>query len=240
MLLFSGFNIYAPEVVYQNNELVFYYGGWKTYDDSPNDKIYRNGAVVLSPVAPLVQINDPSLVWMDGYWLMYMTGSTSLGGELEAQGIYYATSWDGITWSQPQFLMNSYWLPSAVRKDGKVYLYANSTLGGNLVRFDMGLSGIVVEGTDYLNVSYINVDVDYQPSINLWQMMGESGNSQKIDYLYSTDGVSFTLYGTVVTADAGGSVRTPAMHPDSAFFLYYGKSPVQTGEQNTIYFVDWR
>ncbi|WP_419331259.1 hypothetical protein, partial [Acinetobacter bereziniae] len=50
-------------------------------------------------------------------------------------------------------------------------------------------------GNEY---AYINIDVEYQPCIDVWQMVAENleaGNrsSRLIDYLYSYDGVKWEM-----------------------------------------------
>lgn len=254
--IIDGLNIYSPEMLIQNDKLVMYFGGWLTQSDMPHDSIFRvelsspttsgTPEKILIPSNGVVQINDPTLIYMPGgFWLMYMTGSTSLNGELSDQGVYYATSWDGKTWSPPFFLMNGYWLPSVVLKNERVYLYVNSTVNGLLYRFDLGTSGVSVSEPVLLSIpfDYVNIDVVYHPSIDLWQMMGENlgefNSSSKIDYLYSLDGLYFVFGKTVINTNAGESVRTPAMHPHSAYYCYFGKSPTRDGLHNDILFKDW-
>lgn len=255
LLILQGFNIYSPEIVIQNNQTVMYFGGWMYQSDLPYDAIYRcplpcttPQEVISPPFGSLVQVNDPTLVQMPaGYHIMYMTGSTSLGGELTSQGIYFATSWDGIAWSTPQLLIQGYWLPSAVLKDGRVYLYINPTVSPNKQwRFDLGTSGVSV-GTPVITnhtrpYNYANVDVAYQPSINMWQMVAENigdNPASQIDYLYSTNGIDWFFAQMIITAPAGHSVRTPAMHPSTAYYIYYGCSPTRDGMSNQICFEDW-
>lgn len=255
-LILRGFNIYSPDIVVQNNQTVMYFGGWMSQGDLPYDAIYRCQMPCVNPVeviAPpygsLVQVNDPTLVQMPGgYWIMYMTGSTSLGGELTSQGVYFATSWDGAAWSTPQLLIQGYWLPSAALKDGRVYLYVNPTVSPNKQwRFDLGTSGVSV-GTPVITThsqayNYANVDVAYHPSINLWQIVAENiGDfpASQIDYLYSVNGIDWILgQAGIITAPVGGSVRTPTMHPGTAYYIYYGCSNTRDGMSNQICFEDW-
>lgn len=255
LLVLQGFNIYSPEIVLQNNQEVMYFGGWMSSGDLPYDAIYRCPVpcttpqeVIAPPFGSLVQVNDPTLVQMPGgYWIMYITGSTSLGGELTSQGIYFATSWDGIAWSTPQLLIPGYWLPSAVLKDGRVYLFVNPTVSPNKQwRFDLGTSGVGVGVPVITNhtlpYNLANVDVVYHPSINLWQMVAENiGDTpaSQIDYLYSFNGVDWTFAQTIITAPAGESVRTPAMHPGSAYYVYFGCAVSRDGLDNKICFEDW-
>lgn len=257
----SAYNVYSPEMVIQNNQQVMYFGGWMSVSDIPTDAIYRmpcqtstncgTPVKVISPVLPLVQINDPALVQMSaGYWIMYMTGSTSLGGELSAQGIYFATSWDGVTWSPPQLLMSDFWLPTATVKDGSVYLVATPTSGAAaLHRFDLGASGVGVGVPVQLSMpdtgyNFINADIVYHPSIGLWQMVAENldfdNASTFIDYLYSWDGLTWYMgQSHIIESEAGGSVRTPSMHPSTAYYVYFGCSDTRDGMGNQVCFKDW-
>lgn len=255
-LIMQGFNIYSPEIIMQNNQMVMYFGGWMSQSDLPYDAIYRCPLPCTSPVeviAPpygsLVQVNDPTLVQMPaGYWIMYMTGSTSLDVDVKKQGIYFSTSWDGVAWSTPQLLIPGYWLPSAVLKDGRVYLYVNPTVSPNKQwRFDLGTSGVSV-GTPVITThsqayNYANVDVAYHPSINMWQMVAENiGDlpASQIDYLTSSNGIDWTLgQAGIIVAPVGGSVRTPAMHPGSAYYVYFGCAATRDGMSNQICFEDW-
>lgn len=42
-----------------------------------------------------------------------------------------------------------------------------------------------------------------------------------------------------IHAPAGGSVRTPTMHPGTAYYIYYGCSSTQNGLDNKICFQNW-
>lgn len=252
IILLSGFNIYSPDLVYQNNQLVMYSGGWYTAAGVPSDKIYRSVCsavdvcgVPVEVIAPggLYQVNDPTLVQMPGgYWIMYMTGNTGT-----INNIYYSTSWDGVIWSTPALLIPAHWLPSATIKNGHVYLYA--TQSGTLEVYDLGTSGVAVGTPVTLSMPqedyyWLNVDVAYQPSIDMWQMVGENfyydQSSVFIDYLYSTDGINWSMgISHIVDAENGGSVRTPAMHPGSAYYVYFGCSATRDGMSNQICFEDW-
>lgn len=251
----TAYNVYSPDLVIQNSQEIMYFGGWMSAADLPYDAIYRcpmpctnPREVIAPPFGSLVQVNDPTLVQMPGgYWIMYMTGSTSLGGELTSQGVYFATSWDGIIWSTPQLLIQGYWLPSAVLKDGRVYLYVNPTVSPNKQwRFDLGTSGVSVGApvitTHAQPYNYANVDVMCHPSISLCQMVAENiGNfpASQIDYLYSSDGLNWIFGQTIITALAGNSVRTPTMHPGTAYYIYFGCSISRDGLNNQVCFYDW-
>jgi len=248
----TAYNVYSPDLIYQNSQLVMYSGGWLVASDIPHDAIYRSvcssPSVCGTPVkvldaAPIYQINDPSIVRMaGGYYIMYMTGNTGT-----VNNIYFSTSWDGILWGPPTLLIAAHWLPSATVKDGHVYLHA--TQSGPLELYDLGVSGVGVGTPENLTMPdtgyyWLNVDVVYQPSISMWQMVGENfyydQSSQYIDYLYSFDGVNWYMGAEkIIVAEAGKSVRTPAMHPGTAYFVYYGCSPKRDGMSNQICFYDW-
>jgi len=248
----TAYNVYSPDLIYQNSQLVMYSGGWLVASDIPHDAIYRSvcssPSVCGTPVkvldaAPIYQINDPSIVRMaGGYYIMYMTGNTGT-----VNNIYFSTSWDGILWGPPTLLIAAHWLPSATVKDGHVYLHA--TQSGPLELYDLGVSGVGVGTPENLTMPdtgyyWLNVDVVYQPSISMWQMVGENfyydQSSQYIDYLYSFDGVNWYMGAEkIIVAEAGKSVRTPAMHPGTAYFVYYGCSPTRDGMSNQICFYDW-
>ena len=91
--------------------------------------------------------------------------------------------------------------------------------------------------------NYANVDVAYHPSINLWQMVAENiGDlpASQIDYLYSVNGIDWILgQAGIITAPTGGSVRTPTMHPSTAYYIYYGCAATRDGMSNQICFEDW-
>lgn len=254
--LIQAFNLYSPDMVYQNNQLVLYSGGWASIRDIPNDEIYRSicaseyvcgTPVKVLDASPLYQINDPTLIQMpDGYWIMYYTGNTGF-----KNNIYFSTSWNGVLWSSPTLLLEDFWLPSATMKDGEVYLFATNIYNNWIYKFDLGASGISVGSPVLLGlppsntVYWINIDIEYQPSIQLWQAVAENlevGNSSSyISYLYSLDGVNWRMGADkIIVAGFGKSVRTPAMHPNTAYFIYYGCSNTRDGMSNNICFADWR
>lgn len=251
-IILSAYNVYSPDLVYQNGQLVMYSGGWHTVNDMPSDRIYRSvctttnvcGAPV-EVLAPgmLYQVNDPTLVQMPGgYWIMYYTGNTGL-----INNIYFSTSWDGIIWSTPTLLIPAHWLPSATIKNGRVYLY--TTQSGPLEMYDLGTSGVEVNNPILMSMPvgesyWLNVDVAYHPSIGVWQMVGENfyfdQSSSYIDYLLSTDGINWVMgVQKIIEAPSGGSVRTPGMHPGSAYYIYYGCSNTRDAMHNQICFEDW-
>ena len=69
---------------------------------------------------------------------------------------------------------------------------------------------------------------------------GGATSSDHIDYLYSFDGINWKMGAEgIITASAGQSVRTPSMHPDTAYYVYYGKSNTRDGMGNNLFFSDW-
>jgi len=269
----NGYDIYSPDPVIVNGSPRLYFGGWLSASDLPHDAIYAadcpygsgactNPRQVIDAVASeLYQVNDPSIVLMPAngttpaYYIMYMTGDTGIA--LASNGIYYATSWatDGINWSKPALLISGYWLPSATTKNGDVQLYANSTTDGRVARYDLGTSGTQIGTPTYVSFDnaasvppyYSNVDVEWRPSLNLYQILAErelsasAGASSVIDYLTSTDGDSWHLqYPAVISAQAGQyRVGTPAQWPDSASWLYFGSTAHQDSTGFQIDFAEW-
>jgi len=258
--LTNAYNVYSADVVKQGGQLVMYCGGWMSEADIPHDGIYR--AVMPSyksvtkwdkvlAAGTLYQINDPVLVHMNGYWIMYLTGNSSFDPEHPINDIYYSTSWDGIGWGTPSLLVRGFAFASATLCGGRVFLCATSVYGAAWVyRFDLGVSGVEVGAPVMLTFpqlayGYINIDVAYHPSINLWQMVAENlqgggMSSTQIDYLYSWDGLFWSMgQAGIIRAAAGSSVRTPSMHPDSAYYVYYANSPTRDGMGNNVWFKDW-
>jgi hypothetical protein len=259
----TAFNRYSPELVMQGSQLVMYSGGWNVAGDVPHDAIFRQicttitncGTVtkVLDP-APMYQINDPTIVQMpdnpstpanDSYLIMYYTCSDGY-----VNNVCYSTSWTGTSWSTPTVLIYDYWLPSAISVNGEIYLYATYALGSALIyKFDLGTSGVSVGGPEQIymptNTGYywVNVSVRYYPSINMCQMVAENlavDSSTFVDYLYSYDCSYFSMgQSHIIDAASGSSVRTPAMHPSTAYYLYFGCSTTRDGMSNKICFEDW-
>jgi peptidoglycan hydrolase-like protein with peptidoglycan-binding domain len=263
----GGNNLYSPFGVLFNGALRLYFGGWLSAGQT-NDNIYvadcpsptsACGAAqkVMDAVASgLIHVNDPTIVLHPGspaYYIMYLTGYNSAG----SNDIYYATSWatDGLTWSAPTRLISGYWLPSAVWKNDHVELWANSTTDGAVRKFDLGSSGIGVgapttasfDNAPSVPPFYSNVDVVWRPTLNAYQMVAERalsttpGAASVIDYLSSTDGVSWHLQYPSIIAAAPGQFRvgTPSQHPDTAQYVYFGSTAQQDSMGFKINFAQW-
>jgi hypothetical protein len=273
----NSYDAYSPEPVDWNGGVRLYFGGWYTAADSPNDSIFvadcpssggpcSNVRKVIDPVATgWNQLNDPSIILhpatasSPAYYIMYMTCNTqaSTADPLHHDGICYSTSWtnDGINWSTPTLLTNSYWLPSATWKNDHVELWANEISPGRVVMFNLGSSGVVLGNptvVQYDNTSavpplYDNVDVEWRPSLGMYQILAErsvggtASSPSVIDYLSSTDGVNWHLqYPAIISAQQGQfRVGTPAQNPDTAAYVYFGVTTLTDSEGFSINFAEW-
>jgi hypothetical protein len=248
----TGTNVYSPEpVLFQGCRPRLYFGGWHSDRDAPHDSIYvadcasGTGActnvrkVIEAKAAGLYHVNDPSIVLMPaGYYLMYMTGS--MGAEHNA--IYYSTSRadDGVNWSPPALLMGDYFMPSATMRDGRVELFANNTVNGSVVKFEMDASGIGHGRPQAVRVDmprgitpfYMNVSVAWRPAAAVYRIMAERmvgaalDSSSVIDYLVSADGVNWTLKRPAVIQPEPGQHRvgTPAQQIDDSGLVYFAST----------------
>jgi len=269
----NSYDAYSPEPIDWNGGIRLYFGGWYTAADSPNDSIFvadcpssgapcSNVRKVIDPVATgWNQLNDPSIILhpatasSPAYYIMYMTCDTSPSPA--SNGICYSTSWanDGINWSTPILLTSSYWLPSATWKNDHVELWANEISPGRVVMFNLGSSGVVLGNptvVQYDNTSavpplYANVNVDWRPSIGMYQILAErsvggtASSPSVIDYLSSADGVNWHLqYPAVISAQPGQfRVGTPGQNPDTAAFVYFGVTALTDSEGFSIDFSQW-
>jgi len=257
----SANNIYSPTFIVEGGTLVMYFGGWLA-SGQINDNIYRsechNGVGACDSPALIFDsaklgfqaLNDPTIVTMPGgYYLMYMTGLEKGCLVTKCNHVYYATSYDGVTWSPPQLIVSNLWLPAAtIDGNGHVILYGNPTQDGSnyrqVTRYDMGTSGIGQISSTALNLPkpYANIDVQYRPSLGVYQMLAEvfqSTMNNQIDYLVSTDGINFVLIGDgiIKPQEANGYVRTPAASPTDESFIAYGETTDPGAEANQIYMV---
>lgn len=262
--LLSPNNVYSPSLLFQGGQLYMYFGGWAQAGQT-HDAIYRATCSNPYPCSSVVKvidpqsngfnhINDPTIVLHPGgYYIMYMTGvRAGLDGLVASNNqIYYSTSWanDGINWSAPQLLLDGYWLPSVTIRDGEIYLYANSTSNGTLYRFDLGTSGAGIAASQPVNQpagrSYMNVDVMYRPALGFYQILAENlapgPSSSQIDYLSSFDGVNWLSGIDAIAVPAPGQVqiRTPAPHPDTHQWVYFGETANPSAIANAIRFETW-
>lgn len=206
----------------------------------------------------LEAMNDPTIVNMGAHLIMYFTACPTGQNchlNVHRHRIYYSVSWanDGMNWSTPTLLLDGAWLPSATREpNGEVVLYFNRPGQGGLARVNLGPSGIDASTrilshwplkTNYANLDlgYINIEVRYRPSIRLYEMVAERYGSQAIDYLVSGDGIHFTMAAERIVSPAAPlvQVRTPAMHPDTARWLYTGATADVQAMENQVFFQIW-
>ncbi len=257
-------NVYSPEVVIQDGLRYLYFGGWMNQGQT-HDNIYRaqcgnlgdncSGVqtVIDSFSRGLEHFNDPTIVKMPGnYYIMYGTGvlAGQDGVVLPNNKIYYSTSYtnDGVNWSTPALVIGNAWLPSAtIGPDGGVELFANSTENGVVLRYRLGGSGVQNQGGEPVvftnGLNYLNVDVEFRPSTNLYEMFGERFDTKHIDYLTSSDGTHFNLVKPDVVTDQSAGVpfiRTPGQDANTANWLYYAGTPDPSAMQNKIYFQAWQ
>lgn len=209
---------------------------------------------VASKLGSAAMINNPTIVEMHSYgqdyFIMYSTVVTgndrNNGATVENNKIYYSVSWanDGVNWSVPVLLLDNAWLPSAtIDAAGTVFLYANTNGNSNpyfLARFNLGVSGVGVSTPEQVTtdtgIDYANVEVKYRPDIKLYQMVAqqasESYNSE-VDYLDSVDGLHFVTRARNIIQPG----MTPAVHPDTSCWVYYGLAP-ETYKSN-IFLKSW-
>ena len=209
----------------------------------------------------LQQVNDPSIVLHPSgrYYIMYMTGvrrgRPEDGFDPKNNRIYYSTSWasDGANWSAPQELIAGAWLPSAtVNKNGEIVLFANSNINGTVVMYNLGKSGVTVKPPVRIRtnnfINYLNVDVLFRPNLaqgGLYQILAErfprAGQPNQIDYLTSTDGINWSIGREGVVRPSAGemSVNTPAPHPQTHGWLYYGSTNRTDSTAYQIFYRPW-
>ena len=184
------------------------------------------------------ELNDPSIIEMPGgYYIMYMTGldlpwtpnAPIANDQPQNNHIYFATSWDGVTWSQPSRLLDDQWLPSAtIAPSSEVYVYSTSNVNGLSYVTDMGASGVgpqwqaVMSTTDAAGNprTYMNLHVQWVESIHAYQMVAQRPDLND-DYLYSFDGIHFIeQFAGIVESNAGH----PAALPQDFCQIYHGNN----------------
>jgi hypothetical protein len=193
----------------------------------------------------LSEINDPSIILMPaGYYIMYMTGldlpwspsAPIANAQASNNHVYFATSYDGVNWSQPSRLLPAQWLPSAtITRTGEVYVYVNSNVDGLVRVKNMGTSGVAPQSTQVVRttdaagnvLNYINVHVQWVPAINAFQMVAQRNNYD--DYLYSYDGVNFTMQFAGIAQSNQGH---PSALPGNFCRIYYGNN-------GNVFWDDW-
>jgi len=251
----SGNDIYSSSFIIQGGTLVMYFGGWYL-DGETHDTIYRSAchpglsicdapyALIDTVASGFNLLNDPVVLYMPaGYYIMYMTGVTAPSNVVETDNsTYYATSWDGITWSKPALLEADIWVPAAtLAPNGDVLLYGNTTSGASVVQYNMGPSGVSPTSRIAINAPnfYINVAVQYQASLGAYEMLGEllGSDPNQIDFLVSKDGINWSIAQSAVVRPQGANihVRTPAFDPADPNMIYFAQTTDPEGEHNQIW-----
>ncbi len=275
----AGFtpDFYSAELVKWGSGMRMYFGGW--YELAPpdyQDDIYVSDCPYTGGPCTNVRkvidasqyggpVNDPSVVLIDpadgskDYYIMYMT---CVVHGAPTGGVCYSTSWadDGINWGKPGLLVANAWLPSASIKDGHVILYLSRHPSNELLRYDLGTSGVAVGTPDVLkftglpaplggNAFYINIDARWRPTLNAYQMLAEGPDTtdgawpwpSAIDYLDSTDGINWRVVYTGVVRRTSDQARigTPGQHPDSAAWVYFGSTARDDSAGFKINFAQW-
>ena len=151
--IIGGYNIYAPEIIYDKEEHIYkmWFGGWMSQSDVPYDRMYYStsydrvswSAPLEVLVAAPTQINDPSVIKLSpGHYVMIFTSlSYSAEGWITDPDcvnthrsmnlVFKSISSDGIHWSTPSELIgrnNGYslcgaWAPSVVLRDNAYWVY---------------------------------------------------------------------------------------------------------------------
>jgi hypothetical protein len=265
-LVLDLFNVYSPNLVLFNSKLRMYFGGWANVSDR-NDGIYLTDCfqsptqcfhirkVIDAKSLGFEHLNDPSVVLHPSgqYYIMYMTGVPlgKDGFQVRNNKIYYSTSWayDGVNWSKPMLLTGNGWLPSATVYRGQILLTYNDTFRtGMPYIMNLSASGVsilsdkqVLVNGAHSNARYLNTEVTYRPQISLFQILGERFDGTGIDLLHSPDGVNWHQVHThVVKASPLERVRTPAAHPHTHSWVYYGQTTDLTHAlHNKIRFHQW-
>ncbi len=104
----------------------------------------------------------------------------------------------------------------------------------------MGPSGVAVGPIEPITTNddeeFINLEVKYDPNLKLYQMFAQKSTgsvNSEIDYLDSADGVNWV----VRVEDIIERGMTPSWHPDTACWVYYGKT--SNSYQANIYLKVW-
>jgi hypothetical protein len=268
----NSYVVYSPTLIRQQGQTVMYSGGWATPQDS-QDTIYRSVCTTPANCSPPQAVlkpqdygmglfNDPSIVQIDNYLIMYMTvvadPTPGAGFTTTNNATYYSTSWanDGVNWSQPQLLLSDLWTPCAtVGPNNHILVYGTSNIDAQMYVYDTGPTGNMPTSKQLIHVydpatnnelpnNYTNINVTYWPQYQNYQMLGVNFELTQIDYLTSTDGINFYLEGqNVVPTEPGSQITSPTNWLDSYCSVYYGKVynglPIGSGGTLNIFMHSW-
>jgi hypothetical protein len=258
-----------------------WYGGWRSCADRDqygNDRIYHSTSRDLehwtSPAAVIVSsayhFNDPSVVRIDypingvrtPVYLMYMTGcSTAADCFTTGHNITYgATSYDGVTWSNPRTVIGTAnglnaggaWSPSAVKvSDELIYIYyfvdtglpstdgqvQRATIHPHADFFAASEPAVVVAG--------YHVNADVHRTVWGYEMLYDSGDPFNIQRLVSGDGLHFTPDPTFPGINGAPTHRALTGHMFSVpgvaneYWLYFAWS-TGPSSADSITIMGWR
>ena len=151
--LFSGYNIYAPTLIYADGICEMWYGGWQEPSDYNNDNIYYRTSVdclnwsdpitVLTPeeLPNSYHVNDASVTrhfnTANGMWqytMFFTSCAPPCNGYSDSQ-IWSSVSADGLSWSNHQMLLEGGPSdPSAAFEDEGWWVYYVDRLDQEKVR----------------------------------------------------------------------------------------------------------
>lgn len=217
-------NIYSPEIV--GNKM--YFSGWYSDDEYPHDAIYVTDLNNITNVRKLLQfeqyqIGDPTIIGNN----MFMTFSPD-PSDLTKHKIAVSTTYDnGNTWSNPTYIIDKGWLPSAILQNELYIYYTYADLITNqLRRAQLDINNQIVETLLVIfeepNFYPINIDVKYYD--NMYYLLGDYwdliDNEPKycIGLWISNNGINFINYqNNPLIIPSGDNIiaRTP-------FFKKYG------------------
>ena len=263
--LTAQWSVYSPDLIVQGDQVMLYLGGWGNEQRpafeagvAPRDTIYRANLAAPDSIVPVLRpqdhglglLNDPSIVNMGSYWIMYMTcvvdPTPGAGNDARRNAIYWSVSWanDGVNWSPPAPLANDLWLPAAIKRPGEdVRLYANSNIDGLIYRVDLGSSGVVAGARTAVALPkpYRNIKLDYIGTVGRYQMLAQfvaaDNSSSTIDRLTSHDGLSWIIADENLLPDVRFAI-TPAGHPFSDAYVYHGAAETLDGPWN-VFIEQW-
>lgn len=253
-LLLSGHyldngNIYSPEIDTVNNRM--YFSGWYDYIDYPYDAIYVTDLNNITNVRKLLrfspyQIGDPSIVDNN----MFMTYSPDPLDVTKQKIAMSTTSNNGVTWSDPSYIIDQAWLPSAIQTDKLYVYYTRASLDSvQLRRAELNSSNAVVATIDIVfdetDFYPINVDIKYYDGVyyllgDYWALVDNIA-TYCIGMWTSISGVFFTKYSNnpVVIPSSGNIIaRTPYFIKEGNKLRIWYAQQKPNWWTNVIYYVE--
>ena len=212
--LFAGRNIYAPTVIYDEQEGVYkmWYGGWQSSYDAPNDRIYYrysfdsvNWSVPTTVISPFgvhyagVHANDPSVTKtyneITNAWQYTIFYTLCYGGCSDAESeIWSAVSGDGVNWYYHQSVLpNGATNPSVIYEpdtNGAVWklYYINRVEGAQEVKM------VQVDGLRFAITTPISVfqpasttvgDLEVRQIAGVWTLFYNKMGATNVDLYFA-------------------------------------------------------